>query len=180
MVFNLLVSSGYVAFSGVTNLGDAAELIAGLHPAAVWRGGLIVLGAVVYFLSMWAAALELKRFAGRDDGIRRLFRLVWIPYASAGVFACCTGALTQTMGATGLAVAAPAMNQTMGHGAALTLAVASSFGAGSGMLGLPNLQLGIGPRGSSPTTYLKWSAAWGVVAATVIALFLTFICPGLH
>lgn len=32
MVFNLLVSSGYVAFSGVTDLGDAAELIAPLHP----------------------------------------------------------------------------------------------------------------------------------------------------
>ena len=52
MVFNLLVSSGYVAFSGVTDFGDAAVLIAGLSPHLMWRGVLILLGAVVYFLSM--------------------------------------------------------------------------------------------------------------------------------
>ena len=179
MVFNLFVSSSYVAFSGVTDLGDAAELVARLHPPIVWRGGLILLGALVYFLSMRATALELKRFAGRDDEIKRLFRLVWIPYAAAGVFACCTGALTQTLGVTGLAVAAPAMYRTMGHGAVIGLAVASSFGAGSGMFGLPNMQRGMASRGFSPAVYLKWSAAWGVVAATVIVLFLFCIGPGL-
>src|ERR1700733_3811494 len=39
MVFNLLVSSGYVAFSGVTDFGDAAVLIAGLSPHLMCRGG---------------------------------------------------------------------------------------------------------------------------------------------
>ena len=112
MVFSLLVSSGYVLFSGVTDFGDAAVLIVGLPLHLVWRGGLILLGAVVYFLSMQATALELKRFAGHDVGGNRHFRLVWIPYASAGVFACCTGAL----------------NHTMGHGVAIGLAAKSSFG----------------------------------------------------
>jgi hypothetical protein len=182
MVFNLLVASGYVAFSGVTDLGDAAELIARLHPPIVWRGGLILLGSVFYFLSMLAAALELKRFAGPDDGNRRLFRLVWFPYAAAGVFACCTGASNQTMGrgaSIGLAVASPAFNQTMGHGAAIGMAVLSSFGAGTGMLFLPAMQFGIASKERSPTVYLNWSAAWGVAAAAVIAAFLFFIGPGL-
>ena len=164
MVFNLLVSSGYVAFSGVTVYGDAAVLIAGLHPHIVWRGGLILLGSVVYFLSMRAAALELKRFAGLDDGSRRLFRLVWIPYATAGVFACCTGAL----------------NRTMGHGTAIGLAAASSFGGGLGILRLPEMQRGIASKEPSPTVYLNWNAAWGVVAAVVIVVFLFFIGPGLE
>ncbi len=164
MVFNLLVSSGYVAFSGVTNFGDAAELISQLHPPVVWRGGLILLGSLVYFLSMRAAALELKRFAGLDDRYRRLFRLVWIPYVTAGVFACCTGAL----------------NQITGHPAAIALAVASSFGAGSGMLGLPDMQRGMASRRSSPAVYVGWSAAWGVLAATVLVFFLFFIGPGLQ
>ena len=181
MVFNLLDASGYVAFSGCTNLGDAAELIARLRPTVVWRGSLILLGSMVYFFSMQAATLELKRFAGLDDGSRRIFRLVWIPYAAAGVFACCTGALAMGRGtAIGLAVASPALNQTMGHGAALGLAAASSFGAGSGMFGLPYMQRGRAPTQSSPSLYLKWSSAWGIVAAVVIAAFFFFIGPGLR
>lgn len=164
MVFNLLISSGYVVFSGVTDFGDAAVLTAGLHPPILWRAGLILLGSVVYFLSMLAAALELKRFAGLDNGSRRLSRLVGIPYATAGVFACCTGSL----------------NQTMGHGAAFGLAAASSFGAGLGMLRLPHVQRGMASKAPSRTFYLNWSTAWGVVAAVVIVVFLYFIGPGLQ
>ena len=182
MVFNLLVSSSYVAFSGATGAGDAAELLARLHPPAVWRGGLILLGAAVYFLSMLAAALELKRLAGSDDGERRLFRLVSIPYAAAGVFACCAGTMNLLVGhaANGLAVASPALNRTLGHAAALGLAAASSFGAGSGMFGLAPLGRRIRSGGSSPAVYLRWSTAWGVVAALVILIFLFFLGPGLE
>ncbi len=104
----------------------AAEYIAGLQPYAVWRGGLVLLGSVVYALSMWAGAYELGRFAGVDDGGGRLFRLVWIPYVAAGVFACGTATL----------------NRTMGHGAALGFAVASTFGAGTGLLFLPKMCAG--------------------------------------
>jgi hypothetical protein len=163
MVFNLLVSSGYVVFSGVTDFGDAAVLIAALQPHIVWRAGLVLLGSVVYFLSMQAAALELERFAGQDGG-SRLSRLVWIPYAAAGLFACCTGAL----------------NQTMGHGAAIGLAAASSFGGGLGLLRLPDMHRGMASNGSSPAVYLNWSAAWGVAVAVVIVVFLFYIGPGLR
>jgi hypothetical protein len=164
MVFDLLVSSGYVAFSGVSDCGDAAVLIAGLHPHIAWRGGLILLGSAVYFLSMWAAALELKRFAGTDDAGKRLGRLVWIPYATAGVFACCTGAL----------------NQTMGHGVALGLAAASSFGGAWGIVLLPHMQRGIHARGASPPVYVNRSAAWECAAAAVTIGFLFFIGPGIE
>jgi len=141
MVFDLFVSTSYLAFSGVTNLGDAAELIAGLHPAWAWRGGLILLGGVLYLLSMCAASFELKRLCGLDPGSERLFRFVWIPYVSAGVFACCTAALTMArVASAGLAMASPALNQRMGAGVALEMALLSSFGAGSGMFGLPALQ----------------------------------------
>ncbi len=132
---------------------------------------------------MLAAASELKRFTGLDDRSSRLYRLVWIPYATAGVFACCTAASNQITGhgaAIGLAAASPALNQTMGHRAAIGLAVASSFGAGMGLLFLPMMQCGIAPKRPSPTVYLHWSSAWGAVAAIVIAAFLFFIGPGLQ
>jgi hypothetical protein len=163
MVFNLLVSSGYVAFSGVADFGDAAVLIAELSPHLMWRGVLILLGAVVYSLSMRATASELKRFAGLGDASKRLFRLVLIPYVTAGVFACCAGAL----------------NQTMPHGAAIGLAAASSFGAGLGMLRLPAIQRRMALRPPAAGVYFNWSIGWGVAAAVVVVIFLFFIGPGL-
>jgi len=162
MAFSLFVSSGYVLFSGVTNFGDAAVLIAGLQPALLWRGGLILLGAVIYFVSMRVAAAELNRLAGTDKDPKRLWRLVWIPYVTAGVFACCCAAL----------------NQTMGLGSALGLAAASSFGGGLGLLRLPDMQRGL-LKPSSPTLYLTWSTPWGIAAAVTIALFLYVVGPGI-
>jgi hypothetical protein len=162
-VFSLLVSSGYVLFSGITNFGDAAVLVSGLEPHLVWRGGLVALGASVYFLSMRTAASELKRFAGADTDPKRLWRLVWIPYVAAGVFACCCGAL----------------NQTMGHGTAIGLAAASSFGGGFGLLRLPDMQRGLMLKSSSGTLYLTWNTPWGIAAAVTIALFLYFVGPGI-
>ena len=162
MVFGLLVSSGYVVFSGVTNFGDAAVLIAGLQPSAVWRGSLVVLGSVSYFLCMRVGAIELKRFSGTGDGGRRLWRLVFIPYVAAGVFACCSGAL----------------NQTMGPAAAVGLAAASSFGAGFGLLRLPDMQRRL-PNETSSARYVTWNTGWGIAAAVTILLFLFFIGPGL-
>jgi hypothetical protein len=164
MAFNLFVSCGYVLFSGLSNFGDAAVLISGLQPQIVWRGGLVLVGSVGYFLSMRVGALELKRFSGTDDGGRRLWRLVFIPYVAAGVFACCSGAL----------------NQTMGQPAAVGLAAASSFGAGFGLLRLPDMQSGLTLKESLPSVYLAWSTAWGIAAAVTIALFLFLIGPGLE
>jgi hypothetical protein len=164
MAFSLFVSSGYVLFSGVTNFGDAAVLIAGLQPSLLWRGGLVLLGAVIYFLSMRVVAAELKRLAGADTDRKRLWRLVWIPYATAGVFACCCGAL----------------NQTMGVGSAVGLAAASSFGGGFGLLRVSDMQRGWVAKDVLPTRYLCWSPIWGGAAVVTIVVFILFIGPGLR
>ncbi len=163
MAFCLLISSGYVAFSGVTDFGDAADLIAGFTPRIVWRCGLVAFGSVGYFLAQRAAAWELKRFAGSAGTGGRLFRLVSIPYAAVGVFACVTGAL----------------NQTTGRGAAIGLAVASSFGAGTSLLFLPLMQRGIKLRDSPPTVNVEWSASWGIAIMVAIGAFLIYVGPGL-
>ena len=164
MAFDLLIASGYVAFSGITNFGDAAVLIRNLHPAAVWRGLLVLTGSAVYYLSMWLAAVVLGEFAGIDKGSSRLSRLVWIPYVTVAVFACCSAAL----------------NQTMGKKAAIGMAVASSFGAGTGLLFLPNVLRGMALRAPKPAGYLTWSTAWVLAAAAVLVAFLFYIGPGLE
>jgi hypothetical protein len=163
MAFNLFIASSYLAFSGVTGFGDAAVVISRLHPHALWRGVLIALGAVLYFLSMLAAALELKRFAGSDPG-RRLFLLVFLPYLAACILACPAGAL----------------NRTMGHGVAFGLAVASSVGSCMGILWLPDIERTMTLQPPSPSVYLRWSPAWAAAAALVFMAFLIFIGPGLR
>lgn len=179
MTLSLFISSGYVAFTGILNEGDAAELVAPLLNPLVWRSVIILLGSSVYFLSMRAAAYELRRFAGSDGQMNRLFRLVWIPYASVGIFACCTIAMNRIIGhgLSGLAVASPGLNRTVGL---LGLALASSFGAGSGMFGLPPMSRYTSLRISPPAQYVQWNAAWGAVAGMVVLLFLFCIGPGLR
>ena len=74
MTLSLFISFGYVALNGILNAGDAAELMAQLHNPLVWRSFILLLGSTGYFLSMRAAAYELRRFAGSDGEIQRLFR----------------------------------------------------------------------------------------------------------
>jgi hypothetical protein len=162
MGFNLFIASSYIAFGGITGFGDAAVVISRLQPHAVWRGVLIALGSFLYLLSMLAAALELKRFAGLDPA-RRLFRLVWIPYVAAAILACSAGAL----------------NRTMGHGVALGYAVASSFGSAMGMLWLPDVQRGLPAITPPPSVYLTWSAVWTLAAVVIVLAFLCFLGPGM-
>jgi hypothetical protein len=164
MVFNLFVSSGYVGFSGISDFGDAAVIIAGLKPHILWRVVLVLLGAGVYYLSMRVAASELQRLVGSHDGRRSVFRLVWIPYVAAGVFACC----------------AAAQNRTMAPGLALGMAAASSFGAGFGMLRLPDMQRQMPMRTPITGDYLGWSIGWALASLLVVAGFLFVIGPGLE
>jgi hypothetical protein len=163
MAFDLLISSGYIAFSGVADFGDSAVLIAGLSPHYLWRALLILIGAVIYYFSVWAALLELGRFVGSDERNRRLKRFVRIPYLAAGVFACCAGAL----------------NKTMTPGLAVGLALASSFGAGIGMVRLPYLRAASRLKASVPGFHVTRNIGWIVVAAVLGAIFLVILGPGL-
>jgi hypothetical protein len=164
MAFNLFISSGYIAFSGVTGFGDSAVIIAGRSQHGLLRGILVLIGAFLYYLSMWAAALELTRIIGSNNGHRRPWRFVCIPYLAAGALACCAGSL----------------NRTMPPGLALALAAASSFGAGSGMVTLPYLQRRAEMRAPVPESYIRRRVAWIVAAAVTGATFVFVLGPGLE
>src|ERR1700730_15347502 len=50
--FNLFSGTGYFFFSGVTNFGDWAAVISGLHPHWLWRMLLAVGGAAAYYAAV--------------------------------------------------------------------------------------------------------------------------------
>ncbi len=82
--FNLFTGTGYFFFSGVTNFGDWAQVIAGMHPYWLLRMLLILGGMAAYFEAMRVIAASLVRYLGvpRTDHAR-FRRLMWTAYFAA-------------------------------------------------------------------------------------------------
>jgi hypothetical protein len=82
--FCLLTATGYFLLSGVTNFGDWAQVIAGMHPHWLWQALLATVGAATYFLSVRAMGGALVRYVGipREDKLR-MKTLTWLPYFAA-------------------------------------------------------------------------------------------------
>ena|SRR5579872_108148 len=86
--FNLFTGTGYFFFSGVTDFGDWAAVIQGLHPHWAWRTLLAVGGAVAYFIAVRLIGAALVGYVGiprRQQ--KRLRKLTLVPYLSAIVLA---------------------------------------------------------------------------------------------
>jgi hypothetical protein len=82
--FNLMAGTGYFFFSGVTNFGDWAGVIAGLEPYLVWRIGLIVVGVLAYWGAVVVVGSALVRYVGVPLTDRtRYWRLALWSYLSA-------------------------------------------------------------------------------------------------
>jgi hypothetical protein len=94
LAFNLFTGTGYFFFSGVTNFGDWALVIAGLQAHWLWRTLLVVVGIVAYYGAVLVVGTGLVRYVGvaRDDA-RRLWKLTLIPYLSATLLVCAGGLL---------------------------------------------------------------------------------------
>lgn len=86
--FNLFTGTGYFFFSGVTDFGDWADVVRGLHPHWAWRTLLAVGGAILYFIAVRLVGAALVGYVGiprRQQ--KRLRRLTLVPYLSAIVLA---------------------------------------------------------------------------------------------
>jgi hypothetical protein len=81
--FNLLAGTGYFFFSGVTNFGDWADVIAGLPVYWLWRTLLVVIGIASYYGAVLLVGIALVRYVGVPrNNLRRLRKLTFIPYFS--------------------------------------------------------------------------------------------------
>jgi len=90
MSMNLLNGTAYFLISGMFDYGDLGQVIEGLQPHWLWRLGLVLVGGASFYGSILAVGVKLKPF---DDKKRRLFRLMWISYVTAGVVAGLAGLL---------------------------------------------------------------------------------------
>jgi len=92
--FNLLAGTGYFFFSGVTNFGDWAVVIAGLRPHWLWRTLLVISGIASYYTAVFFVGTGLVRYVGvPSSNLRRLRNLTFIPYFSAVLLSCAGGLL---------------------------------------------------------------------------------------
>jgi hypothetical protein len=94
LAFNLFTGTGYFFFSGITNFGDWAAVIAGLPRQWLWRTLLIMAGIASYFAAVLVVGSGLVRYVGvpRNEA-PRLRKLTFIPYISAVLLACAGGLL---------------------------------------------------------------------------------------
>ena len=92
LVFNLFDGTGYFLFSGFTDFGDWAAVIAGLPAHWLWRALLIVCGIVSYFGAVLVVGTALVRYVGvpRNES-RRLTKLTLFPYLSSILLASASG-----------------------------------------------------------------------------------------
>lgn len=98
VAFNLFDGTGYFFFSGVTDFGDWAAVIAGLRAHGLWRALLVAVGVASYFWAVLVVGGGLVRYVGvpRNE-LRRLRRLTYLPYFTS-IFLATAGGLLNPMG----------------------------------------------------------------------------------
>lgn len=83
VAFNLFDGTGYFFFSGVTNFGDWARVIAETHPYWLWRSCLVIVGIAAYYGAVLLVGVGFVRGLGISAHDPRLTKLTVVPYVSA-------------------------------------------------------------------------------------------------
>lgn len=94
LAFNLFDGTGYFLFSGFTDFGDWAVVIAGFRAHWLWRVLLVVGGIVSYFGAVLLVGSALVRYVGVPrSNSRRLTKLTFLPYFTSILLASASGLL---------------------------------------------------------------------------------------
>jgi hypothetical protein len=163
LAFNLLAGTGYFFFSGVTDFGDWAVVIAGLHPHWVWRFLLIVFGMAAYLSAVVVVGTGLVRYVGVAlDDHRRLQKLTLFPYITAVVLS-----------------SAAALFNPIGMQLMWQSALPATAGANSGLLWLRHYI----PKGTVPdrgSDRINRSYGWIATAAICALVFILVVGRGIR
>jgi hypothetical protein len=83
VAFNLFDGTGYFFFSGVTNFGDWAQVIASARPHLLWRTALVAVGVLAYYAAVLLVGVGFVRKFGISADNARMRKLTILPYVSA-------------------------------------------------------------------------------------------------
>ena len=162
---NLLHATGYLLFSGVANIGDWADVIAGLEPSWAWHLALAIVGGATYWFSVRYSLLTMTPFIGGEtpERYKRALTLMLIPYITGAALYLIAGAFNP-IGIMLVAVsAAPA-----------------SLGGTSGLAWGPQyLRANVIPRTTDKPMSIPRSNSWIIAAAAVVPLFVAILGPGI-
>jgi hypothetical protein len=165
MTLNLLQGTGYWLFSGVANIGDWAELVAGLEPRWLYRAILATLGLAGYWGAIVLGLRTLNPLVGDGpDRLKRARTLCLVPYLAGGVLYVAAGALNPV---------SPLL--------VLISAGAASFGGVSAFAWMTELLRGprYPPSRSVPLVVAR-SLGWIACAAATALVFVGILGPGLR
>ena len=157
LAFNLFTGTGYFFFSGVTNFGDWAAVVAGLQPQWLWRALLIAAGVASYYGAVLVVGSGLVRYVGvpRNE-TRRLRKLTLIPYFVAVILLSAGGILNP-----------------IGMQLVWQSALPASAGADSGLLWL-TYYIPKGTAPERPSDGIRRNYLW-IAAACVLATVFIFV-----
>ena len=162
---NLYVGTGYFLYSGMSNIGDWANFIAGLPGHWLWRGLMVLLGGAGYFLCVKMMLAKAAPLTGGNPSLRyrRANLLMLIPYFAGAILSVIAGALN------------PEAKALL-----LISAVAASLGGTSGLAWGP--QLLRDPHWlASSTTPATIPRHWGWIVGGLLGaiVFVVILGPGL-
>ena len=154
--FNLLAGAGYFLFSGILNLGDWADFIAGMPNQTALRIGMAVFGAALYFSFVKLLAIGIRPFCPKRGIYNEVGRL---PYLAGCIFGCVAGSL-----------------DPMGLRLFFLSTVPAAFGGPSGLLWADGLM----PHDTVAPRFVERSPAWWMAATAIGILYIAILGPGIR
>lgn len=163
---NLVTAFGYLLYSGIGGIGDWARVVEGLGAPWIWRGGMAVVGAILYFLVAPRLLMpRLDPFLGTDPSVRvtRARLLGLLPYVAGSVSLAIAGLLNP-----------------YGMRVVLISAIAAGFGGTSLLAWYPRIPRA--PAPGTPATPLAIERSWAWIATGIIVLlvFVVVLGPGVR
>lgn len=165
MTLNFLQAAGYWLFSGLGNVGDWAQLVAGLEPRWLYRLALAALGGAGYWAAIQLGLRTLNAFVGHGpERLRRARTLTLLPYLVGGLLYVAAGLLNPV---------SPLL--------VLISAAAASFGGASALAWMAQLLRSPRfPPGTGSPLVLERSSAWIAAGAATALVFVALLGPGLR
>jgi hypothetical protein len=162
---NLLTAFGYLLFSGIGGIGDWVHVVDGFTPAWLFRGGMALAGALLYFVVAPRLLMPpLDPFLGREAAARerRARTLSLVPYVAGAATLILAGILNP-----------------LGWYIVLISAAAASLGGTSLLAWYPAIPRPPAPETTDPPLGIGRSPAWIAAAAVVLLVFVFVLGPGI-